>query len=166
MGLTPSHRTPRAALRRSRTRSISTATSGRSFTDTCFACHRPRQERAQGQPAPRHERRRVRGAEDGKRHVIVPGKTAESEVFRRVSTKDSDDLKTREQQAPPSGRSRSSRSGSSRAEYKALGSSRPRAATTQPTPDDVKEFGPQPIDVFVLTHLKEAELKQRRSRSR
>src|SRR3954452_1385607 len=62
------------------------------FTDTCFACHGPDKNARKASLRLDTKEGAFAALRGGKGHVIVPGKTAESEVYRRVSTSDSDDL--------------------------------------------------------------------------
>jgi hypothetical protein len=133
------------------------------FTDTCFACHGPDKNSRKANLRLDTKEGAFAALKDGKGHVIVPGKTAESEVYRRVSTTDSDDL-----MPPPSfNKPLTERQVAilkkwieQGAEYKGHWAYQPiQHAAPGATPDDAKDFVRNPIDVFVLAHLKEAELK-------
>ena len=58
------------------------------FSDNCFKCHGPDEKARKGKFDTREGAFRVKDGQS----VIVPGKSAESELFRRITTKDPDDL--------------------------------------------------------------------------
>src|SRR5437879_9512986 len=60
------------------------------LSDNCFQCHGP-DEKARKGKLRLDTREGAFRVKDGKA-VIVPGKSAESELFRRITTKDTDDL--------------------------------------------------------------------------
>src|SRR2546422_10340276 len=60
------------------------------FSDNCFKCHGPDEKARKGKLRLDTREGAVRG-KDGQ-SVIGPGKSAESELFRRITTKDPDDL--------------------------------------------------------------------------
>src|SRR5688572_7781798 len=62
------------------------------FSDTCFACHGPDKNTRKSNLRLDTREGAFAMLKSGKGRVIVPGKPDESEVYRRVSTKDEDDL--------------------------------------------------------------------------
>ena len=60
------------------------------LSDNCFQCHGP-EEKARKGKLRLDTKEGAFGVKDGKT-VIVPGKSAESELFRRLTTEDPDDL--------------------------------------------------------------------------
>ena len=60
------------------------------LADNCFACHGPDKNKRKANL--RLDTQEGLFAEIGGRHLVVPGKTKESELFRRITTHDADDL--------------------------------------------------------------------------
>src|SRR3954469_2135444 len=132
------------------------------FSDTCFACHGPDKNTRKANLRLDTKDGIFAALKDGKGHVIVPGKLAESEVFRRISTTDTDDL-----MPPPNfNKTLSERQVAiikkwieQGAEFKGhwayLPVERPQPANV----DAAKDFVHNPIDLLVLARLKDAELQ-------
>src|SRR5690349_12157530 len=62
------------------------------FSDTCFACHGPDKNTRKSNLRLDTKEGAFAALKSGKGHVVAPGKPEESEVYRRISTKDPDDL--------------------------------------------------------------------------
>src|SRR5919112_2052669 len=60
------------------------------FTDTCFACHGPDKNTRKSNLRLDTKDGAFAALKDGNGHAIVPGKPADSEVYRRISTTDED----------------------------------------------------------------------------
>lgn len=133
------------------------------FSDNCFACHGPDKNARKSNLRLDTKDGAFAALKSGKGHVVAPGKPDESEVYRRISTKDADD------HMPPA---KFNKTLTERqiaivrkwieqgAEFKGHWAYLPIHRPAIPTFSDSEsaKFVRGPIDALVLAKLKEAEL--------